>query len=180
MIEEVWKDVIGYDYKYQISNYGNFRCLNSFHKKRIGIIFNQNKDSHGYLRVAVSMNGKTKLIKSHRVVATYFLDDYSEDLTVNHKDFNKENNNVSNLEMLTLSENILHHKLNVIKKESSSKTMGVGFHKSIGKWTSRVNIDGKRYSLGTYNTEHEAILAVKNKHNIFVGQGVSKLIKLNN
>ena len=123
------------------------------------------------------MNGKTKLIKSHRVVAKYFLDDYSEDLTVNHKDFNKENNNVFNLEMLTLSENILHHKLNVIKEKSSSKAMGVGFHKSIGKWTSRVNIDGKRYSLGTYNTEEEAIFAVKNNGSIFIGQGKSNLGK---
>lgn len=66
-------------------------------------------DNKGYLRVRLINgrdNGATK--KIHRLVAAAFLSTYSEDLQVNHKDCNKQNNNVDNLEMVTQSQNTKH------------------------------------------------------------------------
>lgn len=62
----------------------------------------------GYLSYGISKNGKNKTIQAHRLVAKYFLSDFSEDKVVNHIDFNRKNNNVSNLEMVTVKENARH------------------------------------------------------------------------
>ncbi len=62
----------------------------------------------GYGRVRISNDGKASTVSIQRIVAKTFLDDYSEDLQVNHVDGNKLNNRVSNLEMVTAKENILH------------------------------------------------------------------------
>ncbi len=61
---------------------------------------------------SIKINGKYKRIRRifsiHRLVAQVYLKNYSEKLEVNHKDFNKLNNNVKNLEMLTPQENWNH------------------------------------------------------------------------
>ena len=174
---EIWKKVIGYDYDYEISSLGNFRCMNPFHKSNYGINYNQSKDVNGYSRVSLVLNKKIITVKTHRLVAKYFLNNFKQELTVNHIDFNKSNNNVSNLEMLTVSENILHYQREIISKKSSSKYIGVSFHTGINKWVSRVTFKNKRYSVGTYNTEQEAINAIKNFNNdpskLKIGQGKS-------
>lgn len=174
---EIWKKIIGYDYDYEISNLGNFRCINSFHKLKAGINFKQNKDTKGYYRVGLILNGKVKTIKTHRLVAKYFLDNYKEELTVNHIDLVKSNNKASNLEMMTNVENILHYQSEIVSKKSSSKYIGVGYHSGINKWTSRVTFKNKRYSLGVYNTENEAIKACEefnqDLNNFKIGKGVS-------
>ena len=59
----------------------------------------------GYKRVLLSSNGKGKHIFVHRLVAKTFLEDYTEDLQVDHKDNDKTNNNLTNLRMATQSEN---------------------------------------------------------------------------
>lgn len=178
---EIWKKVIGYDYEYEISSLGNFRCMNPFHKSNYGVNYKQSKDVKGYLRVGLVLNGKTKNIKTHRLVAKYFLKDYEDKLTVNHIDFIKTNNNVSNLEMMTMAENILHYQCGVISKKSSSKYVGIGYHSGINKWTSRVTFKNKRYSLGTYDTENEAIKAYeefnKNPSKFKIGKGISNIGK---
>ena len=53
--------------------------------------------------------GKRKHFLAHRLVAELFLNDWDEKLFVNHKDFNKENNHISNLEMMTTAENNRHY-----------------------------------------------------------------------
>lgn len=70
-------------------------------------------DRNGYL--IYRMQGNDKKLKQyliHRLVAFYFLDNYDDKLTVNHLDFDKLNNNISNLEMCTHSDNIKHTRLN--------------------------------------------------------------------
>ena len=64
--------------------------------------------SKGYYRVTFSHNHKRKSYFVHRLVAQAFLDNYSDDLQVNHIDGNKLNNLASNLEMVTIQENITH------------------------------------------------------------------------
>lgn len=151
-MEEIWKDVEGFDYKYQISNLGNFRCLNSIHKNHRGIIKKGSLDSYGYYRVNLTKDGKNMCVKTHRLVAKYFLEDYSDDLPVNHKDLNKQNNRVDNLEMVTYKENTHHY-----HNEIGNNNIGVKKHKNLNKWTVRVTYLGERVYLGTFETEQEAI-----------------------
>lgn len=65
-------------------------------------------DDVGYLRVKISLGGKIKNCKVHRLVAEAFLSTWDESLQVNHKDFDRQNNHVDNLEMVTGKENTMH------------------------------------------------------------------------
>lgn len=93
MIEE-WKDVKDFN-GYQVSNKGRVRSF----KRNSLYYLTLHKDKNGYCIAALFKEKKTFYKKVHRLVAEAFLDNYSEDLQVNHKDENKENNDVSNLEM---------------------------------------------------------------------------------
>ena len=95
MIEE-WKDVKGFS-GYQVSNKGRVKSF----KRGFLHYLTLYKDKDGYCIAVLSKKKKALHKKVHRLVAEAFLDNYSKDLQVNHKDENKENNDVSNLEMCT-------------------------------------------------------------------------------
>lgn len=98
---EEWKslDFIGFP-DYEVSNFGNVKSLNY---KRSGKekIMKQSKNKNGYLQLALWKNGKYKRYLVHRLVATAFLPNPDNLPCVNHKDENKGNNHVDNLEMCT-------------------------------------------------------------------------------
>lgn len=99
---EEWKIVDGY-VNYAISNYGN---VYSFSRK-VYLAYDEN--SEGYRRVTLCKDGVVKRHFVHRLVATHFITKEREDQNmVNHKDGNKLNNHVSNLEWCTCSENTVH------------------------------------------------------------------------
>lgn len=98
---EIWKDIVGYEDNYQISNYGNVK------NKITGKILIGDKNSIGYRRV-ILYQPKKKRFFVHRLVALHFVDGYKENLVINHIDGNKENNHYKNLEWVTRSENDLH------------------------------------------------------------------------
>ena len=90
---EIWKDVKGYNGKYQISN-----CGRVWSKKR-QIYLKPAENNNGYLSVMLyAPNGKGKRELVHRLVAINFLDNPNNYPCVNHKDENKQNNHVTNLE----------------------------------------------------------------------------------
>lgn len=102
--KEVFKNVIGYEGLYQISNYGNIKSF-----KRIDVaILKPIKDSCGYLGGAFYKNRIRKQYILHRLVAEAFIPNPLNKRTVNHIDGNKLNNHVSNLEWNTDSENQNH------------------------------------------------------------------------
>lgn len=115
MEKEIWKDIIGYEGLYQVSNLGRIKSLprktkNQFGKKEL--IMKQIYDKYGYK--VISIKGKTK--KVHRIVAEAFLKNINNYPIVNHKDGNKANNKVDNLEWCTNKYNIIHaYKNNLIK-----------------------------------------------------------------
>lgn len=83
----------------------------------------------GYYGVCVSLGSrsKKKLIKVHIAVAMTFVDGYEENLIVNHKDGNKQNNNALNLEWVTLSENVTHsYRNNLSKNHKQIKCINTG------------------------------------------------------
>jgi len=92
---EKWKQM-KYPYeKYDISNIGRLR------NNKTNYYFNLNVRSDGYIRVC--LNNKSFLI--HRLICEYFIDNYNDNLVVNHKDGDRSNNNISNLELMTILEN---------------------------------------------------------------------------
>ena len=97
---ETWRDVVGYEDQYEVSSIGNVR-------RKIQNL-KLNNSAHGYYNVSLSKNGEcvTKLV--HRLVAEAFLDNPDCKEQVNHKDCNKLNNNITNLEWMTSQENIQH------------------------------------------------------------------------
>lgn len=113
-MEEVWKDIFYVDIRtseiidfrnqYQISNLGNVRSLIDNHGKRQNKLLKQ-REKFGYLVVNLSKNGKHKDFKIHRLVAHMFIENNEHKKEVNHKDENKHNNNVANLEWCTAKEN---------------------------------------------------------------------------
>lgn len=113
---ELWKPIKGWE-QYEVSNMGRVRSKNRFvtqfwHKRffqRImgSRILKPRKQNGGYLMVWLSKDGKSKAMTIHRLVATAFLGEGGK-CDVNHKDGNKQNNCVSNLEWTTRSNNIKH------------------------------------------------------------------------
>lgn len=98
---EIWKDIIGYEGYYQVSNLGRIKNINT--KK----ILTGDTNNIGYRRVTLYTPEKKRFF-IHRLVALHFCEGYQEDLVVNHKDGNKLNNCADNLEWVTRSENDLH------------------------------------------------------------------------
>lgn len=101
---EKWKDVVGYEGLYLVSDYGNVISVTRSipwgkgTKVAIGTELKKRKDKNGYLVVTLSKNNKTKIMKIHRLVASAFIPNEDKLPFVNHKDECKENNIVSNLE----------------------------------------------------------------------------------
>lgn len=102
----MWKDIKGYEGYYQVSDKGQVR---RFYKDRYPKLL-KNRPSANYYTVSLSKNCEKKTFAVHRLVAEAFLEKpvTNEPLEVNHKDGNKLNNNVSNLEWVTQRENLLH------------------------------------------------------------------------
>ena len=100
---EEWRDIKGYEGIYQISNKGRVKTLGNNRRKekiREGIA-----DNTGYKRISLCKNGKEKKYSIHRLVAEAFLPNPDNLPVVNHKDENKLNNNVENLEWCTYQYN---------------------------------------------------------------------------
>jgi hypothetical protein len=126
MMEEIWKDIEGYEGLYQVSNFGRVRSLDRTikigHKlfgnmKLKGRLFKQQLDEHGYYRVGFKVNNKQKNFQTARLVAAAFIPNPLNKPQVNHIDGKPKNNHVDNLEWCTQSENNIHaykHKLRVI------------------------------------------------------------------
>ena len=107
-MEEIWKDVKGFEGYYQVSNMGRVRSVDRgvaysngtihHHKSRI---LKGSPNYQGYLQVNLLRGGKAKHISIHRLVALHFVDGYADGLQINHKDENKLNNIADNLEWCT-------------------------------------------------------------------------------
>lgn len=123
MALEIWRDIPNYEGHYQVSNLGRVKAL--FYKNKHGIIPNREKflkpqNVRGYLRVALSENGIKNQYSVHRLVAEVFIPNNDNKTCVNHKDGNKANNCVDNLEWCTYSENEKHSHI-VLGKQPINK-----------------------------------------------------------
>ena len=104
-MEEIWKDIEGYEGLYQVSNFGNVKSMNyrnlGYEKNLVPKVSNK-----GRLWVELAKNGEKKPLQISRLVAKAFVDNPNNYPVVNHLDENPMNNNVENLEWCTLSHNV--------------------------------------------------------------------------
>lgn len=116
---EIWKDIRGFEGKYQCSNKGRVKSLprhywtgrdNTCLRQVKGGILAQSISNMGYLRVVLSMGREKRFcLKSvHSLVARTFYNNYDMSLVTNHIDGIKTNNCIENLELITAKENVRH------------------------------------------------------------------------
>lgn len=112
-MQEIWKDIKGYEGYYQISNLGNVKSLERRVVKSNGVIqnrkeriMNKRKSTDGYYMAKLTLNNQSKNIAIHRLVAIHFIPNPNNLPEVNHKDLNRTNNNVENLEWIAHIDNV--------------------------------------------------------------------------
>ena len=155
---EIWKDCVGYEGKYQVSNLGNVRSIsNNKGTYQERLLSQRQTTTSNYLYVNFTVKDVTTHHSVHRLVAKAFIANPSNKATVNHIDGNKLNNNVCNLEWNTYSENLKHAYANGLNKASrsalgrklgsSSKYLYVAYDQSRDRFEASVKILGTRKSM---------------------------------
>lgn len=124
---EIWKPIVGYENYYEVSDLGNVRSIDRTIVHSNNNIFNYKSkilksaiNKYGYLQVGLSINSKTKSYCIHKLVAIAFIPNVNNKPTVNHKDGNKLNNYIDNLEWATKSEQAIHSLKNNLRKMPNS------------------------------------------------------------
>lgn len=125
-IQPKWKDIVGYENEYQINQFGEIRTLKDSPKlKKYDVLKPQISKRNGYIYQMLYKNGKEKLLRVHRLVAMAFLPNPNNLPQVNHKDGNKQNNSVDNLEWCAQSDNMKHAYKNGLQIPSENQRKAI-------------------------------------------------------
>src|SRR5690606_36082663 len=145
-MEEIWKSLNGlvkYGDYYEVSSFGNIRSIDKIDRagrKRRGHIKKQTLREDGYKVVSFKLNGKQITHLVHRLIALAFIPNPECYQYINHKDGNKSNNDIDNLEWCTHQENMQHAYdigLNKSEGKSNIKLTGEDVVKIRGLYNSR-------------------------------------------
>ena len=162
---EIWKPVKGFENYYSVSNTGKVKSL------RFDKIMSTFVNNSGYECIEFRVDKKRTRKLVHRVVMEAFVPNSSKLPEVNHKDENKLNNCLSNLEWCTRSFNKQHSmktgtynkiytQKNTLGKKhlpnTKSKYHNVTYDKNRNKWVGQIRHQGKNYYMKRFNTEAEA------------------------
>lgn len=150
MKEEIWRPIEGFGGAYEVSNIGRVRNING--KIRI-----PQEARGGYLRVSLSFKGKTYQRCVHRLVADAFMSNPNNLPQINHKDENKKNNVVENLEWCTAKYN---------------SNYGTGISRRAAK---RINHPKLSYPVGQYDKEGNLIATYPSISEAVRVTGISKV-----
>jgi hypothetical protein len=167
-VQEIWKDIPNYEGYYQVSNLGRVKSLERKVKhSKGGVMVRKQKilkvsDNRGYLRCLLCKNKKNKTFRVHQLVAMAFLNHVpcGHKLVVNHINFNRADNRVENLELITNRKNCNQKHL-----KSSSQYTGVYWNKNNKNWAAGIRFNGKKKYLGSFEDEYDAHLAYQSKLN---------------
>lgn len=168
---EIWKDVVGFEGRYQVSDQGRIRSIQTNHGKyqeRL-LALRKRSDTCHYLYAQFWVKDKPFREAVHRAVAKAFIPNPDHKPMVNHIDGNKENNTLNNLEWVTCSENHRHafdtglrNNQHVADRQRgqkiglSSKYHNVTWDKSRNKWKATLKDKGKMVFQKRFDCEIEA------------------------
>ncbi len=159
-MKELWKDIPEFETLYQVSNLGRIRSVDRIDMRGHalkGKVLKQAYNKEGYAIVYLSKFSKKKTIAVHRLVAITFLDykltGTTAGLICDHKDYDKTNNCLNNLQLITNRQNVSKDKW---RKNKTSKYTGVYLHSQRNTWVARIFIKGKQISLGCFKHEIDA------------------------
>lgn len=163
METEIWIDIPGYEGHYIVSNSGIVVALErKIEHRKYGWktqkrrVLKKRKNGWGYNYVSLTLKTKTKTVRVCRLVMLAFKGDSL--LDVDHLNGVKTDDRLSNLEYVTHRENMRrYHSQN----ETSSKFIGVSYHKRAKKWEAYINFKKKKTYLGLFETEQLASDAYK-------------------
>lgn len=157
--EEVWKDVVGFEGLYKVSNLGRVKSLDRWlvykdGRRRFykGRVLNPVIDTHGYETFQL---GRKKHAKTHRLVALQFVHNPnpSEYNVINHKDENRRNNKYSNLEWCTQKYNMKYS--NIHQKNRNATSIPI------------IQIDGNGIAVNRFSSLREAERYGLNKRDVW-------------
>jgi hypothetical protein len=167
--EEIWKDVVGFEGLYEVSNLGRIKSKERIdeyisngelmHRRRREVILFPKKLKTGYLQVTLYKNGKYICSRIHRLVAEAFLPNPNNFPVVNHKDEIKTNNFVNNLEWCTIEYNNNYGTHQQRAKEKRSKPV-IGFDDD-GEEILKFNSVAEARRNGVSNVSHSIYNNVK-------------------
>lgn len=176
---EVWKDIVNFEGRYQVSNLGRVRSIVTNHGKYQEREVTQRIRSKTcqYYYVQLWKKDSPTTCAVHRLVAKAFVNNPDSKPMVNHIDGCKLNNNASNLEWVTCSENHLHAFRTGLRKTNTealtgrkigatSKYHNVSWDKSRNKWKATLKSKGKMLFQKRFDTEEEAALYVNEQLDI--------------
>jgi hypothetical protein len=145
---EIWQPIVGYEWRYEVSNLGRVKSLFN------GVILVSCLDPEYSIVSLKKEIGGYKTLKVHRLVMTAFMG--KSHYHINHKDLNRQNNRLDNLEYCTLRQNCIHYNK---EHPKTSKFIGVSWDKSRNKWRSTIKIKNGWRQLGRFNSEINAYSA---------------------
>lgn len=155
-MEEIWKDILNYEGIYQVSSLGRVKSFDmqvwsgTVYYEKKGRVLKAGINSNGYYSVMLCKDRIQKSFDVHRLVTIAFIEKDETRPHVNHKDSNKLNNCLNNLEWVSKRENNTHRHLNEGKK--TSKYAGVFKWKHSDLWVATFGINKRKY----FKTEEEA------------------------
>lgn len=147
---EIWKDVQGYEGFYQISNLGNLKSLerdvrNPQGTRKVYERVMKFTVRSGYYNVVLRKYGQRQSKQIHRLVAEAFIPNPQEFPIVNHKDFDRKNNRVENLEWCSQAQNVRWSRENMCKPKNV--TYSSTGEKYIYKSHNRYRVCIKRFNI---------------------------------
>lgn len=160
---EIWKDIPDYEGLYQISNLGRLKSLSKILKNRWGFynskekIIKGNITKEGYVSVKLTNLKNESNFKIHSLVCLVFFNyknSKKDNLVIDHINNIKNDNRLSNLQIITNRQNCSKD-----VKNKTSKHTGVSWDKNRKKWSSKIKIDNKTINLGRHKKEYDAHLA---------------------
>jgi len=163
-LKEIWKEIEGFEGRYQVSNLGRVMSLVTNHGKQRQKLKPQYERRYMFVNLSVKNRGHTKDV--HRMVANAFVPNPDNKPMVNHIDGVKLNNNASNLEWVTCSENHKHAYASGLRTSEGTVTgkklgqssvyRNVSWDNERGKWMAAPKIGGKQKFMRRFDSEIEA------------------------
>lgn len=160
---EIWKDILGYEAYYQVSDMGRVKSLSRklYNGKVIFIskekILNTSIND-GYKKVCLYKDCVKKHYTVHMLIAIAYLNhtpDRTTKIVVDHIDNKRDNNKHSNLQLISHRENITKECM------LKSRIPGVYWCKTHKKWRSEININNSKIFIGRFNDKNKAVLGYK-------------------